>query len=192
MNAAVRAQAILVDPIAEWAKIETEQSDAVHLLVSYVALLALVPALSSLIGACVIGVVVPGTGTIRAPLLNGLFGAVFSYVMTCASVVVLGLVINALAPVFASQRGFDRAFKLAAYSYTPFWLTGIFLLAPGLHFLVLAGFYGVYLLWTGLPPLMRTPEPKVPAYTAVITACACVLTLIVAGTHHALFGLSKF
>jgi hypothetical protein len=57
---------------------------------------------------------------------------------------------------------------------------------------VLAGFYGVYLLWTGLPPLMRTPEPKVPAYTAVITACACVLTLIVAGTHHALFGLSKF
>ena len=44
MNTAVRAQAILVDPIAEWAKIETEPSDAVHLLVSYVALLALVSA----------------------------------------------------------------------------------------------------------------------------------------------------
>jgi hypothetical protein len=192
MNAALRAQALLIDPTAEWAKIETEPSDAAYLLTAYVALLALIPALSGLIGACVIGVVVPGTGTIRAPILDGLFGAMFSYVMTCATALVLGFVIHALAPAFASQRSFDRAFKLAAYSFTPLWLAGVFLLVPGLRFLVLTGLYGVYLLWTGLPPLMHTPGPKVPAYTVVIAACACVFTLIVAGTQHALFGLSKF
>ena len=130
--------------------------------------------------------------TLRAPVLDGLFGAVFSYVMTCAAVLVLALVINLLAPTFASRRGFDGAFKLAVYSYTPLWLAGIFLLAPGLRFLVLTGFYGVYLLWTGLPLLMQTPGPKVPAYAAAIVACACVLTLIIAAAQHALFGLSRF
>jgi hypothetical protein len=192
MNAALRAYAIFADPAAEWTKIETEPSDAAHLLTSYVALLALIPAISGFIGACVVGVVMPGGGTLRARILDGLFGAVFSYVMTCAAVLVLALVINLLAPVFASQRGFDRAFKLAVYSYTPLWLAGIFLLAPGLRFLLFAGFYGVYLLWIGLPLLMQTPGPKVPAYAAVIGACACMLTLIIAGAQHALFGLSRF
>jgi Yip1 domain len=192
MNAALRAHAILADPAAEWPKIEVEPSDAAHLLTSYVALLALIPAISGFIGACVVGVVEPGGTTLRAPVLDGLFGAVFSYVMTCATVFVLALVINLLAPTFASRRGFDGAFKLAVYSYTPLWLAGIFLLAPGLRFLVLTGFYGAYLLWIGLPALMQTPGPKVPAYAAAIVACACMLTLIIAAAQHALFGLSRF
>ena len=192
MNAALRARAILADPSAEWAKIETESGDAAYLLTGYVAPLALIPAISGFVGACVIGVVVPGTGTVRAPVLDGLFGAVFSYVMTCAVALTLGLVINLLAPAFASRRGFDRAFKLAVYSYTPVWLAGIFLLAPGLRFLVLTGFYGVYLLWSGLPLLMQTPRSKISAYAAAVVGCACALTLIVAAAQHALFGLSRF
>jgi Yip1 domain len=192
MNAVLRAHAILADPTTEWTKIEVEPGDVAHLLTSYVALLALIPAISGFIGACVIGVVVPGGATLRAPVVDGLFGAVFSYVMTCAAVLVLALVINSAAPMFASRRGFDRAFKLAVYSYTALWLAGIFLLAPGLRFLVLAGFYGVRLLWIGLPALMQTPGPKVPAYTALIAACACALALIIAAAQHALFGLSRF
>jgi phosphotransferase system glucose/maltose/N-acetylglucosamine-specific IIC component len=142
MNAALRAHAILADPSTEWTKIEVEPSDAAHLLISYVALLALVPAICGFIGACVVGVVVPGTGTVRAPVLDGIFGTVFSSVMTCATVLVVALVINVLAPTFGSQRDFNSAFKLAVYSYTPLGLAGIFLLAPGLRFLVLTGFYG--------------------------------------------------
>jgi hypothetical protein len=192
MNTALRAHAILADPAAEWTKIEVEPGDVAHLLTGYVAVLALIPAISGFVGACVIGVVVPGGATLRAPVLEGLFGAVFAYVMTCAAVLVLALVINLAVPMFASRRGFDSAFKLAVYSYTPFWLAGIFLLAPGLRFLVLTGFYGVRLLWGGLPALMQTPGPKVPAYSAMIAACACVLALIIATAQQALFGLARF
>jgi hypothetical protein len=190
MNVAARAHRILVDPAAEWAKIDNEPADAVHLLTGYVAWLALVPALSGFVGACLIGVVLPDGSTLHAPILQGLFGAAFGFVMACATVLALGLVIDLLAPMFASHRGFDRAFKLAVYSYTPFWLAGIFLLAPGLRFLVVTSFYGAYLLWKGLPALMGTPEPKARAYTAVIVGCAGALTLIVAAAQHAMFGLT--
>jgi lysylphosphatidylglycerol synthetase-like protein (DUF2156 family) len=192
MKAVRRARAILADPSAEWTKIETESGDAAYLLTSYVAQLALIPAVCGFIGACVVGVVVPGGANVRVPILDGLFGAVFGYVMTCATVLVLGVAINLLAPAFASRRGFDRAFKLAVYSYTPLWLAGIFLLAPSLRFLVLTGFYGVYILWRGLPLLMQTPQPKRPAYVAAVVGCACALTLVVAVAQHALFGLSGF
>jgi Yip1 domain len=192
MNAARRAHAILADPSAEWLKIENESGDPAYLLTGYVALLAVVPAVCGFIGACLIGVALPGTGVVRAPILEGLFGAVFGYVMTCAAVLVLGLFIDLFAPIFGGRRDFGSAFKLAVYSYTPVWLAGIFLLAPGLRFLTLTAFYGAYIAWHGLPLLMKTPHANVPGYTAVTVACACAVTLLAAAAQHGLFGLGAF
>jgi hypothetical protein len=192
MNAALRAHAVVADPSAAWARIENEPGDAAYLLTGYVAPLALIPAVFGLIGACVVGVDVPGAGIARAPIFDGVFGAVFGYVLTCATVLVLGLLINLLAPTFGARRDFDNAFKLAVYSFTPVWLAGIFLVAPGLRFLGLVGFYGAYLLWRGLPRLMKSPVPSVPAYAAIVVACACALTLATAAVQHAAFGLKAF
>jgi hypothetical protein len=192
VNAALRAKAIFSEPSLEWMRIEKESGDAAYLLTSYVALLALVPAVFGFIGACVVGVIVPGIGRMRAPIVDGLLGAVFGYVMTCATVLVLGLLIDLLAPAFGGRRNFDRAFKLAVYSYTPVWLAGIFLLAPGLRFLGLIGFYGAFILWMGLPRLMRLPAHRATAYVVIVVACACALTLAGAAAQHALFDRAAF
>ncbi len=111
----------------------------------YVARLALIPAVFGFVGACLVGVVVPGSGVVRAPIFDGLFGAILGYVMSCATVLVLGLFIEALAPIFGGRRNFDSAFKLAVYSYTPVWLAGIFLLAPGFASWRSLAFYGAYI-----------------------------------------------
>jgi len=188
MNAALRAKAMLLDPWAEWTKIEQESGDAAYLLSRFVAILALVPAVFGFIGACLIGVVVPGVGVVRASLFDGIFGAAFGYAMTCATVLVLGLLINALAPLFGGRRDFDSALKLAVYSYTPVWLAGIFLLLPGLRFLGLTAFYAAYVLWTGLPQLTKSPEQNSPTYAAVIVVAACALIAVAAAAQRALCG----
>ncbi|MGC1777477.1 MAG: YIP1 family protein [Xanthobacteraceae bacterium] len=107
MNVHRRAQAMLVDPAAEWVAIASEPGDPAYVLSRYVTVLALVPAASSFIGSSMIGVVTPNLGLLRAPLFNGVFGAIFGYVISCASVLVLGIVINLVAPLFGSRRGFD-------------------------------------------------------------------------------------
>ena len=188
MNAPRRIIAFLADPAAEWAVIEKEPGDAAYLLSRYVAPLALIPAAFGLVGACVVGTVVPGAGLVRAPLAAGLVGAVFGYVMSCATVVGLGVLIRLLAPTFGGQRDFNTAFKLAAYSYTPIWLTGVFLLAPGLRFLELTAFYSAYILWTGTSPLTKVPVQKIPAFTAILVVGACVFTFIIRALQHTLFG----
>ena len=192
MNAALRAKAILSDPSAEWTRIEKESGDAAYLLSSYVAVLALIPAVFGFIGACVVGAVVPGVGLVHASIMDGLFGAVFGYVVTCATVLALGLLIRVLAPMFSGRADFDSSFKLAVYAYTPVWLAGIFLLAPGLRFLGLTGFYGAYILWTGLPQLIKTPERKVLSFTAVIVVCGFVLAMIGSIAQRRLFGPALF
>ena len=188
MSAVLRATAMLVDPAAAWRRIEGESADQFYLLTGYVALLALIPALCGFIGACVIGVAVPGSGSVRAPLFDGVFGAIFGYMATFVELVLIGLWIDLLAPRFGGRRDLVGALKLAIYSFTPLWLAGIFLLLPGLQFLVLTGFYGGYLLAQGLAPVMKSRAEKTAAYTAVVVAFAAVLTLLIVATQRALFG----
>ena len=103
-------------------------------------MLALVPAVCGFIGACVIGVVVPGTGRgARVRLFDGLFGAIFGYVASLRHrAPARRWSSTLLAPLFGGRKDFDSALKLAVYSYTPVWLAGIFLLLPGLRFLMLS------------------------------------------------------
>jgi len=189
VNVAQRVQAILSDPETAWSKIEIESTDAAYLLTRYVAVLALIPPVAAFIGACVIGVVVPGVGTARLPLITGLFGAVFGYVISGVAVLIVALAAHLLAPSFGGRRDFERASKLVVYSYTPLWLAGIFLLAPGVRFLLFTGCYGAYILWLGSPVLMKTPKAKTWPYVAAIFACACAVTLIIVAAQRALFGL---
>jgi hypothetical protein len=187
MNAFARATAILVDPAAAWGGIEKDTGDPAYLLSRYVAVLALIPALSSFVGATLIGVVTP-SGVLRADPIDGLFGAIFSYATSCAIVLLLGLIIDLLAPLFGGQRDFESAFKLAVYSFTPLWLVGIFLLLPGLRFLLLTGAYGIYLFWLGAPRLIKVPEQQVANFTVVGVICACGLLYAAALAQRILFG----
>jgi hypothetical protein len=187
MTLVLRAIAILINPAAEWVRIEKESGDPIYLMTRYVALLAVIPAVFGFIGACVIGVIVPGAGPVRASLFDGIFGAIFGYLEALVIIAVLGLIIAALAPLFGGRRDFAGGLRLAAYSYTPVWLAGIFLLLPGLRFLMLTGFYGAYILMLGLPLVTKAPAERSLKLTVLIVVCAGVLTLLAGAAQRNLF-----
>lgn len=188
MKVARRAKAMLVDPAREWTEIERESGDPAYVLSHYVALLAIVPAVFSFIGVSVVGVIVPGAGTLRTPVFDGLFGAVLGYVLTCITVLALGVLINVLSPWFGGRRDFDAAFKLAVYSFTPVWLAGVFLVLPGLRFLVLTGFYGAYVFWLGVPMMTKVPERQALNFAAIVAVCAFALAYSSAAAQRIVFG----
>lgn len=188
MNAVRRAKSIITDPPREWDEIARRGDSVVTILARYVALLAIVPSLFGFVGACLIGVIASNGGVARMPLVDGLFSAIFEYVMACMIVLVIALVIYVLAPFFGGRRGFDSAFALAAYSLTPVWLCGIFLLLPGLHFLALFSLYGLYLLWLGAPRLAKVPEQMALTFAITMAACAGALIFAAATAQHVIFG----
>jgi hypothetical protein len=179
---------ILTHPRAEWARIEAQPQEPLALLIGTVAPLALVPAVSGFVGACIIGVVAPGNGEVTAPIFDGLAAAFFGYLASFAVVLLLGLVIAMAAPVFGGRRSVVRALDLAVYSYIPVWLAGVFMLLPGLRFLLLFGFYGVFILIAGLPFMTKTPRQNLLGFTALIVAFACALTFIALSAQSAVFG----
>jgi hypothetical protein len=170
MNLVARVRAILVTPKTEWPIIAREPGDPQTLFLGYVAILAAIPAVCGLVGWVLVG----------APLGTSILIMVLWYVLNFVAVYLGAMIIDALAPTFEGEKSSENALKLATYSATPIWLSGIFLLVPGLGFLLILGLYGVYLLWTGIVPLMRVPEEKRLGYTGAIVACAVAVGILLA------------
>jgi hypothetical protein len=166
-----RVKAIMLSPSTEWLMIEKEPSTLTGLLLRYVAILAAIPEVAHLIGQSLVG-------TVQTPLGSNLLRAVIVYLVTFAMVYIIAGIIDLLAPRFGGRKNFPSAVKLSVYSHTPLWLAGVFLLIPGLNFLVLLGLYGFYLLWVGLPLLMRVKKEQALPYAIFVTACALIPTVV--------------
>ena len=182
-----RVKNILVTPKEEWVTIESEQDSHMKILTSYLLLLALIPAVCQfvrygLIGYSALGIHIGGT------VGWGIRQALVSYVSMIGGVYLTAFVIDLLAESFGSTKNFDKAFALVAYSYTATCLAGVFYLIPGLSILAfLAGLYGLYILYTGLKPMMNTPEDKQVGYFVVSLICVIVVGAILSAVLGAIF-----
>ncbi len=179
-----RVKNILLTPKTEWQVIDGESGDTKEVF-TYVAILAVLPLIGGIVGAL-----------ITYPGLLGFFmvSAILGYLLTFAIVYLIALIIDALAPTFSSEKHMPSALKLTAYSYTPAWVAGIFNIIPFIGWLIalLGAIYGLYVLYLGLPTLMRTPQDKTIGYTVVIVICAIVVSVVIGFILTILIGIFGF
>ena len=181
MDLVERCKGILLRPNQEWQTISGETSSIADLYKSYIIILAAIGPAASVIGMSIVGITLPFVGSYRVPIMTSVSSAIVQYVLTLAGVYVLAIIIDALAPTFSGQKNINQAFKLAAYSYTPGWLCGIFMIVPLLGVLSILGLYGLYLLYLGLPALMKSPQEKSVGYTVAVIVAAIVIFLVIGG-----------
>jgi len=180
MNTTVEhAREILFHPKQQWLVIEKEPTSVGDLYRKYIAPLAAIGPLATIIGWSVFGIGVPFAGRYRMPFGTALASGVVRYVLALIGVFVLALIIDALAPTFSGQKSRMQALKVAAYASTAAWCAGIFALVPPLAFLGVLGLYSLYLLYSGLPVLMKVPQAKAVGYTLVVVVCAIVLFVLI-------------
>lgn len=174
-----RVKDILLRPTETWAVIDGEPATIGGLYRSYVIPLAAIPPVCALIGMLVFGIGMFGI-TIRPSPVWLVAQAVVSYGLSLAMAYVLALVIEALAPSFGGVKDRTQAFKVAAYASTASWVAGVFSLVPALAIIGLLGaLYSLFLLFKGLPVVMKTPEDKALPYTAVVIVVAIVIALVI-------------
>ena len=175
MNLVERAKNLIVQPRNEWQVIASEPHTVQDVYTQYVMILAAIPAVAGFIGLSIVGY-----PAFRIGVGPGVAYMVLHYLLSLGMVYVLALLIDALAPSFGGEKSFMQAFKVAAFAPTAAWLAGIFNILPTLSILSILGLYSLYLLFTGLAPVMRTPEDKSIPYTVVVIIAAIVLNVVIA------------
>ncbi len=188
-----RVRAILGTPRTEWPVIAAEPATIGSIYKDYVLLLAAIPAVFGFLKYSVIGINLPFLGTYRAGVGAGLSGMVVSYVLGLASVYVLSLIVDALAPTFGGQKNSVQAFKAVVYASTASWIAGIGQVVPWIAVLVLlaGGVYSIYLLYLGLPQTMQCPPQKAAGYTAVTFVIAIVLSWLISFAVGGVIGVGS-
>ena len=177
---AQRAKEVLLKPRDTFAVIKTETVTSRDLILNYLAPLAVIPAVASIIGMSAVGIRISIMGTFRIPLINSFSSAVLQYILTLIGIYILGIIINALAPSFSGKKNEIQALKVAVFSATPSLVVGILYILPVLGILVvIAGLYGFYLLYLAIPIMMECPPEKALGYTVVVIIINIVISLII-------------
>lgn len=172
-----RVKNIILTPSTEWDVIDKEPAEIGGLYRNYILILAAIGPVAAMIKSVVFGYSLLGV-TYRPGIVQAVGTAITSYIITLVGVFILAIVIDALAPSFGATKNRIQAFKVATYSGTAAWVAGIFGLLPGLGFLMLLGLYNLYLLYLGLPKLMKAPADKAMGYTVVTVVAAIVVAFV--------------
>jgi len=185
-----RVKQMVLKPRETWGTIATEEATIPGLSKEYLLILAAVPALAMFLGRWIIGIPIPFAGRYQLSPGASLINAIIWYVLTIAGVWLLGMVVSYLAPTFGATRDDVKGFKVAVYTYTPSLAAGVLYLIPALSPIVfIAGLYGLYLLYIGLPIVMGTPKEKSLAYTVVVLVAIILIYIIVGAVTGAILGV---
>jgi hypothetical protein len=164
-----RVQRLLTSPATEWDAIAGEAADVGQIYVNYVGPLVLAASVVTGVAMLLWGL---GLGyAVQFIIVNTVLQLILVYVVA--------FIINALAPTFGATQDMGQAFKLAAYAPTAAWVGAVFNIIPvlGQVIAIAAAFYSLYLLYVGLPKLMRPPEDKVVVYTLSIIGVIIVVNI---------------
>ncbi len=179
-----RVSGIITKPKEEWKKVNSETPDIQNIIITYVLPLVVISGICTLFGYSYIGLNkdygVIGT-VVQKGWSTGIQAGIISVLSSVIAVIVSAFIINALSTSFKSEQNLGRSVQLVSYSFTPAWIGGILAIVPSLGWIgTLLGLYGLYLLYLGLTPLMKTPKEQALGYL-VVSMLVIIVSYILIG-----------
>ncbi|WP_152205484.1 Yip1 family protein [Marinobacter changyiensis] len=172
---------LFIHPDREWDSIRKEHAPPRRLYVAYVLILALIGPICAYISTAHFGWTVGNERLIKLTEISAFQLSLLTYIAIIVGVFALGYAINWMAKTYGAQEEYDRsnALALASYSCTPLFLAGFALLYPVPWFnamvFLAATVYGAYLMYDGLPIVMRIPKDQAIMYAGALMTVALVI-----------------
>lgn len=179
MNLVDRVKNILLTPKTEWPVIAAETTSQKDLMLGYVLPLAAFAAVMAFLSSYVVSMMFGSF--LHMGIMWALVGALYRFIMAFVTVVVMAFIVDALAPSFGGTKNMQQATKVVAYAFTAAWVGSVFTIIPILGWLlyIIAALYCLYLLYLGLPVLMKNPEDKTIGYAAVVIIVGIVVSVVI-------------
>jgi hypothetical protein len=175
----IRVQNILIRPHDEWQVIRDESKTYSTVIFHYIAVLALIPPAAAVIDGIVSGRIASKTSSLF--FFSSLFlRNMLWYGICIIDVVMTGAIITAVVKTSGSRWSGVEGLKIAAFSFTPLFTSGVLAFIPGMNWIIYAAIpYSVYLLFFGIMDLASTGRKKAMRYAiAVFLAASVILSVM--------------
>ncbi len=178
---------MLYHPKTEWNQIRDEHYSVSHIFLQQVSMLSAIPAIAMFIGTTQVGWSINGTDFVKLGVMSALPAAIAFYFAMWVGVAFISYCIHWMEKTYGGSISFEDCVSLATYTATPLFLSGLAALYPLLWFCVSVGLvavcYSVYLLYTGVPVIMKIPEDRAFMFSSsILTVGLCTLVGMLAAT----------
>ncbi len=169
---------LMAQPKDEWKSIRDERCTIGKCYCSHVLLLAAVPAIAYFIGTSQVGWVI-GAKSVRLSTASALQIAGLTYLTMLVGIFAMGKTIHWMSQTYGATQNLPQSIALAAYTATPLFLTGIMLVYPILWLNLLIGLmalaYTIYLLYIGLPIMMKISQERGFLFASAVMGVGLVM-----------------
>ncbi|WP_222937664.1 Yip1 family protein [Spartinivicinus ruber] len=170
---------LFAHPREEYDLIRKETLANKKLYLAHVLILAAIPSISSYYGATQTGWSIGSLEQIKLTPESALIMAALAYFAIIAGIVFMGLFIHWMAKTYGSSPSRTKCIVFSAYTATPLYIVGIVGIYPNtavsLIGSIIAIAYTVYLLYVGIPRMMKIPEEQGFLFATSIVCVGLVL-----------------
>lgn len=178
---------LLLQPRRAWRHVAEHTNSSIIGALAYPVLFALLPAVAWYSGTTRIGWEVGGGEPVRLTHGSALPIVVLFYLTMVLSVVGIGYMIHWMSQTYGAQSTLAKGIAIAGLTATPLFVAGAVGFYPLFLLDLIIGLgavcYAVYLLYTGIPIVMKIPEERGFLFaSAVIAVCLVILIAIMGAT----------
>lgn len=176
---------LLYQPRQGWQSLADHMPGSLPGALLYTVVFAALPAVAWYFGTTRIGWEVGGGDPVRLTAASAQKIVVAFYLVMIAAVVAIGYAVHWMAVTYGTQSSTAKGVALAGFTATPLFIAG----AVGFHphlvidltLGVLAVSYAVYLLYTGIPIVMKIPQERGFLFASAVIAVALVMLIGIMG-----------
>ncbi len=185
---------IILNPAKEWQVIRDARPNIKSIYLSFVVLLGAIAPICGYIGTTMVGWSVGDSAVTKlTPSSAGVISILF-YLAILIAVVMIGWMIRWMGETYGFPNDLDRCVALSAFTVTPLFLIGVFLLFSRIWVIYLIGLpatiYTVYLLYLGVPIMLDLPKEKGFLLSSSILAVGLVALVGMLGFTVILWGMN--
>lgn len=168
----------MIRPAETWQRLSQKKPDARKLFFGLAMVLALVPAISVVLGFSLVGLKLGPLETVKIPLTSAILAGIAVYIVNLAGVYAAAVLMRFIGNSFHTDAPFSSYMSLAILSAVPYWLAGAFNLIPALRVLSMIGIYGIYILFLGIPEMIKVPEERNLPFNVAVVVAIIILVLL--------------
>lgn len=176
---------LLIRPKTQWQRIADKDNFGLFSAVISTAILACLPAIAWFYGTTRIGWSVGDGDTIRMTADSAAVIIALFYFTMIASVCTIGFMIHWMSQTYGADSSIAKGVTIACLSATPLFIAGAVGFAPVFWVALLIGVsavgYAVYLLYLGIPIVMRIPEERGFLFSSAVLAFCMVILMVIMG-----------
>ncbi len=183
---------VFYHPKEEWRDIREENYSVRQCFTSHVAYLAAIPPLAVFIGTTQFGFGITSEITFKLTVASALPIAIAFYFALMAGVGLMAWAVHWMERTYGSTSSWEDCMVLTTFTATPMFVAGLAGLIPILWVDVLIGVaavtYSIFLLYTGVPIMMKINEERAFLFSTAIVTVGLVVLVGILATSAAMWG----